>query len=263
MTELTELYNARKQEIIEFLGVLKFLETKEQSNDEDGNSFEMFFNSDIIIKQKCDEDHAEFDKFFNSNGGIKLTYQSFTNIMKSNLSLMIYNLIEFTISGLIQKIYDTIKSEDLSYTDVNEYIRKLWRKAMLKSINDPNFKFSTFFDKNEEIINKIIDRTAIDLHYRDTVRGGNLDGEYICDILKCHGIATNTHSKNYRPDILGKIKKSRNDLAHGSVSFVEAMRDNSTKDIELDITTISNFLEEVIANVSEYLKVKSYKNIQH
>lgn len=263
MTELTELYNARKQEIIEFLGVLMFLENKKQSNDEDGNSFEKYFNSDIIIKQKRDEDHAKFDKFFNGNGGIKLTYQSFINILKSNLSLMIYNLIEFTVSSLIQKIYDTIKSESLSYTDVNEYIRKLWTKATLKPINDPNFKYSTFIAKNEEIINKIINHTAITLHYRDTVDGGNLGGNNIRDLLKSHGIDTNTHSSNYRPDILDKIKKSRNDLAHGSVSFVEAMRDNSTSDIELDITIISNFLEEIMADVSDYLDMEYYKNSQH
>ena len=263
MTELTELYNARKQEILEFLGVLMFLENKEQSSDEDGNSFEKFFNSDANIKQKYDENRTELDRFFNSNGGIKLTYQSFTNILKSNLSLMIYNLIEFTVSHLIQTIYDTIKSESLSYTDVNEYIRKIWTRAVLKSINDPNFKVSTFIDKNEEIINKILNRTAIDLHYRDTVPGGNLGGEDIRDLLKSHGIVPDTHSENYRPDILNKIKKSRNDLAHGSVSFVEAVRDNSITDIEADLTVILSFLEEIMTNVSDYLNMEYYKNNQH
>lgn len=261
MTELTEFYNARKQEILEFLGVLIFLENKEQSIDEEGNSFEKFFSSDSNIKQEYVENHAEeFDKFFNSSGGIKLTYQSFANILKSNLSLMIYNLIEFTVSRLIQAIYDTIKSEGLSYTDVNEYIRKVWTKAVLKSISDPNFKVSTFIEKNEEIINKIINRTAIDLHYRDTVPGGNLGGEDIRDLLRAHGIRPNTGSANYRPDILDKIKKSRNDLAHGSVSFVEAMRDNSIADIKSDLFIILKFLEEIKANVSNYLTMEHYKN---
>lgn len=262
MTEFKELYNARKQEILEFLGVLMFLENKEQSSSEDGNAFENFFNSDTNIKLKCEENRPELDDFFNCNGGIKLTYQSFTNILKSNLSLMIYNLIEFSVSGLIQTIYDTIKSENLSYTDVNEYIRKLWRKAALKSVTDPNFKISTFIEKNEEIINKILNHTSINLHYRDTIPGGNLGGEDIRDYLIEHGINPDTRSENYRPDILNKIKKSRNDLAHGSVSFVEAMRDNSITDIKSDLFIILSFLDEIIANVSDYLAREYYKNTQ-
>ena len=66
--------------------------------------------------------------FYPENGGIHLTYQALINILKSNVSLMIYNIIEYTVTNLIDSIYDEIRINHLSYIDVNDSIRSLWRK---------------------------------------------------------------------------------------------------------------------------------------
>ena len=62
-----------------------------------------------------------------------------------------------------------------------------------------------------------------------------------------------------KKSILNSIKEKRNNLAHGTVSFVEALRDDSILDIEDNEKFISNFLEEVISLVSHYLSTESYK----
>ena len=80
MTEFLGLYNNRRSEIEKFIEVMKFLENKEMTLTDEGNLFDQFF-------------HAE--------DGIMLSYQDLINIMKSNLSLMIYNLIEFSVTNLI------------------------------------------------------------------------------------------------------------------------------------------------------------------
>lgn len=238
MVAILEIYNTRKQEIDSFIELIKFLEIKKRNRD--------------------DED-SEFDKFFYCEDGINLTYQSFTNILKSNVSLMIYNLIEFTITNLIERIYDEIRRNRLSYTDVNEFIKNLWTTTILKSTNDPNASHSTFVKKSEYLINKIVNSSTIELKSRDTLPAGNLDGEKICDTLKKHGIGMRTSSTNYRPDILKKVREKRNDLAHGTVSFVEALRDDSISDIESNKVFITNFLEEIIDNVSQYIENEYYK----
>ena len=51
------------------------------------------------------------------------------------------------MTNLIDSIYDEIRVNHLSYIDVNESIRNLWRQTILKSVNDPNANFSTFFEK--------------------------------------------------------------------------------------------------------------------
>ena len=126
---------------------------------------------------------------------------------------MIYNIIEYTVSNLIDSIYDEIRINHLSYVDVNESIRALWRKTILKSANDPNANFTTFLKKNEEIIASILNHNALDMYSRNTLPGGNLDGDSINQTFKLHGIRVKTSSPNYRPDILEGIKDNRNNLA--------------------------------------------------
>lgn len=238
MITLKNTYESRKKEIVNFIELMCFLEKK---------------------KIFSEEEEVDFDKFFHGDaGGIQLTYQELINILKSNVSLMIYNLIEFTVSGLIECIYDEIRIQNLSYLDVNESIRKMWRKTILKAIKDPNANFNTFLKRNEEIIEYILSNQTIDMHARDCMPGGNLDGVSIKETFESHGIQIKTNSQNYRPDILKNIKENRNNLAHGSVSFVEAVRDNSINDINTNTKFIIAFLEELIDIVDEFNNKKKY-----
>lgn len=239
MITFRDTYDSRKKEITDFLELMEFLERKE-NNREDGKS--------------------EFSKFFHTEDmGIRLTYQSLINILKSNVSLMIYNIIEYTVANLVDSIYDEIRLNHLTYVDVNESIRELWRKTVLKSANDPKANFNTFLKKNEEIINAILNNNELELYARNTLPGGNLDGISIRQTFECHGIQVQTSSPNYRPDILEGIKESRNNLAHGSVSFVEAVREDSIVDIRKNETFVTAFLDELIDTVSVYIAEQKYK----
>lgn len=239
MITFQDTYDSRKKEIEDFLELMEFLESKENHR-EDGKS--------------------EFSKFFHSEGqGIHMTYQSLINILKSNVSLMIYNIIEYTVSNLIDVIYDEIRVNHLSYVDVNTSIRSLWSKTILKAANDPNANFNTFWKKNEEIINSILQKNVLNLRSRNTLPAGNLDGISIKETFESHGIRVCTSSQNYRPDILENIKKKRNNLAHGEVSFVDAVRSDSIDDIRKNEAFVIAFLNELIETVSIYITEQKYK----
>lgn len=239
MITFKDTYDSRKKEIEDFLELMKFLESKERDR-EDGIS--------------------KFTRFFYQEGSeIHLTYQALINILKSNVSLMIYNIIEYTVANLIDNIYDEIRRNHLSYVDVNESIRELWRKVVLKSANDPNANFNTFLKKNEEIISRILSNNTLEMSSRNTLPGGNLDGNAIKETFESHGIQLKTNSMNYRPDILSAIKDNRNNLAHGSVSFVEAMREDSIDDIKRNENFVTGFLDELIDTVSTYIERQQYK----
>ncbi|MDD3252666.1 MAG: MAE_28990/MAE_18760 family HEPN-like nuclease [Lachnospiraceae bacterium] len=241
MITFKDTYDMRKKEIEEFIELMEFLEAKEYSR-EDGIS--------------------EFSKFFYEGKlRIHLTFQSLINILKSNVSLMIYNIIEYTVSNLIDSIYDEIRINHLSYIDVNESIRALWRKAILKAANDPKANFNTFLRKNEEIIDGILNNSIIEMHSRNTLPAGNLDGKTIKETFELHGIQVKTSSRYYRPDILEGIKESRNNLAHGSVSFVDAVRTDSIEDIKHNEEFAVAFLEELIETVETYLSQQNFKQV--
>lgn len=239
MITLKNTYENRKKEINNFIELMGFLERK---------------------KIRVEEDELSFDDFFyEGKTQITLSYQELINILKSNLSLMIYNIIEYTVSGLVDCIYDEIRVQNLAYIDVNESIRKLWRKTILKSARDPGANFNTFLKKNEEIINNILLNTTLDIHARESLPAGNLDGVSIKETFESHGIQISTSSPNFRPDILGNIKTSRNNLAHGAVSFVDAVRDDSIQDFEKFTRFITLFLEELIEIVEEYIRRGCYR----
>lgn len=241
MKTLKATFSSRKDEINKLLITMLYFE-KTETDKEDGIS--------------------KFDRFFSNNEGQEvLSYQELINILKSNVSLMIYNLIEYTVGNLMDNIYIKIKNEKLSYTEINDDIKTIWRKINLKSIKDPSSNHNTIIKKNEELINAIINKATIELNYKDTISGGNLDGEIIKKTFGAHGLHMPTSSKNYRPDILENIKNYRNELAHGSVSFVEAFREKAISDISSYNTIITNFLEELISEVENYIEDEKYKSV--
>ena len=96
MITFQDTYDSRKNEIENFLELMKFLEQKENEREDGKSKFSEFF--------------------YPENGGIHLTYQALINILKSNVSLMIYNIIEYTVTNLIDSIYDEIRIAGRSST---------------------------------------------------------------------------------------------------------------------------------------------------
>lgn len=194
----------------------------------------------------------------------KLKYSDMVNVLKSNFFLMLYNLIEYTISSLINRVFFEIEDCKLSYIDVNEAIRKSWAYAKFKIIKyDNHVNFNTIIKKNEEIIKFILDKQVISLDSKSVLPGGNLDGTAICDTFCRIGVSIDTNNEFYRPDILQSIKRTRNNLAHGENSFGEALRDKTINDLQKEKEIIFAFLDQLFNKINDYLEQESYKYCKH
>ena len=88
-----------------------------------------------------------------------------------------------------------------------------------------------------------------------------MDGVSIKEAFESHGVQVQTASRNYRPDILNNIKENRNNLAHGAVSFLDAVRFESIADIRRNKNVVVSFLEELIDVVSVYFEEEKYKMV--
>ena len=235
MIEFLNTYNDRKEEIqnfIEFMKVLEKLENKKNDND----LVSMFLHS----------------------GAMK--YQSLINILKSNLSLMLYNIIEFSVSNLLDNLYTEISIKGLTYNDVNEDLKKLWHETQFRGARDPNTSFNTFIDKSKYIVDWIIEKKTLQMNPKNTMPGGNLDSITLKQVFNSHGIKIDTSSPNYRPDIFDNIKSNRNNLAHGSFSFSDALKDSSISDVKRKSDFVLKFLDELIIIVKEYTDKEGYKS---
>lgn len=172
----------------------------------------------------------------------------FIKISKSNLILILYNLVEASISLSILEIYEKIKIENHKYDNVIPEIRNIWSNKIMKNKHTKNTNTSKIVDK---IVNDIIELD------KESIGGeGNLDDHKIRKILEKHKI----NIKKTNGDKLQDIKRMRNDLAHGVYSFSECARDLSIKDLGDIKKQVLNFIESILNDIKKYYDEQGYLN---
>ena len=80
----------------------------------------------------------------------------FIKILKANTLLMVYNLVESTVMGGILEIYDKLKQEGLTYSDVRKEIKDIWFAYKFRQVYDQQAHYNSYKDKAIEIVNSIL-----------------------------------------------------------------------------------------------------------
>ena len=212
-------------------------------------------------KQLINNDgESEFDRFFYSNAkAVHLSYTSMINILKADVALMLYSLVEFTVVNLINNIYDEIQTRKLSYDRASEEIRKLWRTSNCKYVKNNNVKLETIQKKTKDIIESVLNKKVIKLNYRDSLPTGNLNAKKIYQLFLGHGMDIYANGGCKDLTALDQIRETRNKLAHGEVSFEEAVRQLGISDLKQSINIIADFLDSLIELVNNYLDCRCYE----
>lgn len=246
----------------------------------------------MIFKQEFESRKEEIEQYFiflqNIENDFRLVsnYQknsSFTiddellKVLKANGFLILYNLVEATILNCVTAIFDEIKLNNLSYSNVSDNIRKYWSKHIYRfdeKISEEKLLREKFYN----IVEKIISNVALEISDR-LEYGGSIDAKIMKKIANELGVVLSLDY--YREDLHGKalvdIKKNRNDLAHGKKSFSDIARDITyngvitTKEdgtiviLSFGLVHFKNYtlehLENFISSIEDYIKNKSYKLI--
>ncbi|WP_417118856.1 MAE_28990/MAE_18760 family HEPN-like nuclease [Olsenella phocaeensis] len=182
-----------------------------------------------------------------------------SSVIRSNVKIMIYNIIEFSVTSLFQAIYDRLEDENCSYVDVSEKLRTLWHHTRMRKLNDPNASNETAERTSKELLDEVIAKTTVHITARQTMPGGNLDGKEILKLFDNHGISVHAAGSGYREDELKDIKDRRNALAHGSISFADAGNQVTTSELAELITHVDSFLMQLRSDVISYLDSGEYK----
>jgi len=182
----------------------------------------------------------------------------FLKILKANTLMMIYNLVESSMIGGILEIYDRVKTTGLSYNDVCSEIKSIWFTFKFNQVYDKSAHYNTYRDKALEIINGIVNNETIILDRKATAISGNLDADTIRQICHDHGIVFSIDARCRGGIVLADVKEKRNNLAHGTISFVECGRDYSLN----DLTEIKNetvlFLRGLLDGMTSYYDNQEY-----
>lgn len=203
-------------------------------------------------------------------------------VMYAGVYLHLYNLVESTVSHLLNAIEKSV--EELHQGDVNVFnqnIRNLWIKGVVlgskKRTNDDDKNADTGNDDENKQGSADSDarvKRAIELYQKidgslpfemniPRGGGGNWDNQSILKISDSIGVDVNSINKEVyqlvrRPiqDDLGPlrlVRSIRNKLAHGSISFAECAGEQSIEHFINIFNAVSKYLNEVIESYDKYI----------
>lgn len=177
------------------------------------------------------------------------TDRELNKILRSNLILMLYNLVESSISNAIEEIHSSIYSHKISFDLLNIELKKVLIKQ-LKNSNPHTFVLS---------INDIAIDIVKQSFNKRQISDGNIDNETIVKLGLQYGFCTHTSYKNTQSGkCLKTIKGRRNDLAHGTYSFTEIGKEYTIEDLGKMKDEAIQYIKEIILNIESYLSTKSY-----
>ena len=169
--------------------------------------------------------------------------------LKSNLLIMLYNLIESSISNAIEEIHNNIYSNSISFNLLKEKIKSLVIN------NTKRINSDKFVTQITDIATDIIKHTF----KREELFNGNVDSRKIKKLSEQYGFNSDTdYSRTKHGSHLVTIKDKRNDLAHGIYSFTEVGKEYTMQDLEDMKDKTINYISDILDNIEVYLANKDY-----
>lgn len=178
-------------------------------------------------------------------------------IFKANSFLILYNLSESCMKNAIKNIYTTIKNEGVSFDDLKKEIKLEIITSLKKHI-----AASRFVDNTSRIAYDII-INSFDI---EKLFSGNVDAAKIRGMANKYGFSTNippiqesdgTYTSIDTEKML-TVKKNRNDLAHGTFSFMDCGKDYTMQDLEQIKKHVIQYLTKVLNNIQDYIVNQEY-----
>jgi len=183
-------------------------------------------------------------------------------VLKSNLFLLLYNLVESSFKNALEKICIEISSDELKYKEVVPEIKKMWIEKKYKNFDGlKNTKKSEFIMKKiENIANDIIKiefYTNVEKTKNDDV-SGNVDARAIHKINAKYG-AKMENSPSLNTESLLTVKTNRNSLAHGQITFSESGREYSLPKLEVIKNESIEYMRFILEHIKDFTYNKKYK----
>lgn len=188
--------------------------------------------------------------------------QTVHNVLKANMFLLLYNLVESSFKNALENICLKIKNDNLKYKEVIPEIKKIWIEKEYKNFeNIKNRQKSKFImDKIDSIAEDII---AIEFYSNDEKTknddiSGNVDARVINKINSKYGAKLES-SPNIDTSSLLTVKTNRNNLAHGHKTFTECGEDYTLNDLK-DIKNNSQaYMRFILEHIQTFINNKKYK----
>lgn len=183
--------------------------------------------------------------------------------LKGTVLLLLYNLVEGTITATLNEYFATFNNQNLSYSSCNVSIQKIWlnykhRLFQTNQTKNVNYIYQTIKDIEDEIISipsQTVDNVIKDnydayaLVVKDNEISGNLDARRIRTICEKFGLPIISEPC----DAMLIVKNRRNSLAHGNETFKEVGHSFTINDLfDKKIETVK-YLYLFLTKVKDFL----------
>lgn len=179
----------------------------------------------------------------------------FFRIMKSNFLLMLYNVVEATVTTGMLEIYEQLKNDGCTYSSLITEMQNIWRDYKVKEVYSSSSQLKTYINRVEDIVSSIINETPVIFNKNMLDINGNLNAKRIKELCDKHRIRYRVINDEMK---LEKVRKKRNSLAHGDESFSDCARDITVNDLEELKDTIFCFLTGIMTGMKKYYDEKQY-----
>lgn len=180
--------------------------------------------------------------------------------LKSGLVLLLYNLVESSISKCLGAIHQSLTDENLSYFKMSDDLQKIWLKYHYELLNDNGNNNDRSVLQLQTMVEILSANKSITLSLEDSKKlseslySGNLDAREIKKIAKKYGISFDLSSEEVR-----FVEQMRNKLAHGEVSFEEGCQDKPIQYMQKVKDETIIFISAFISAVENFITERKYK----
>lgn len=227
-----------------------------------------FCNLDLLYEPNvflCDQVEEE-----KGHGVIDTVYKyrskldsDFLKILKANSFLLIYNLVESSITDGFLAIYRELENKNISYDKARGEFQEIWLNYHYNKVFDKHANFDSYQKTAKSLIELVLTQATIKLDRKAIGISGNLDADQIRLICDKHGVSKHVDSNCKGGVNLNLIKQMRNALAHGSLSFLECGRDYSETSIKEYKDEAVIFVRSILQNMKDYIDSGLYESGVH
>lgn len=190
------------------------------------------------------------------------TNKELTHTLKANTYLLLYSVVEATLTQAIDEIHGAIRASDAELDQLHPRLFLQVLRRFKHSKTDADDK-NTHVPSGRSLIEFWLrDYETQDKANKNYLFSGNLDGRKISEIGESYGFASGDQVKDahLRHQSLKTTKDNRNILAHGELSFRDFGRDLIQGSIETDAVNLLRCVRAVIRTIDDYLAERRYLN---
>jgi hypothetical protein len=170
-------------------------------------------------------------------------------ILKSAFILLLYNMIESTMSLVFERIHEKLSSEH--YVDLSPQLRKVWVEFFFEKNNSKSYH--THLEKT--LSKTLAFPSLVAFTERIKLFSGNLDADKLHTLLKKYGIGVLATTGKER---LLFVKNKRNKVAHGEESFKNSCRNLTSAELTEYRDAVFLALDSIIDQSDGYLTNRKF-----